>query len=69
MTILRNTILLQSLESDMPKKCVHEEVKQSMTPKRMWERQGVVVTFVLEQLTRIKVRESNKMMGGHKRSS
>lgn len=48
----------------MPTKCVSEELKQSVIPRRqMWERYELVVIFGLEPLTSSEVRESNKPMG------
>lgn len=42
MAVVRVTVLLQSAESSVPTRCVPEELKQPVMPKReMWEKEEV----------------------------
>lgn len=61
--VLRVKELLQSAESIVPTKYVPEEVKQPMIPKRDVGGRGMAVTFGLERLKRVKMRESHKTVG------
>lgn len=64
MAVLRVKVLLQSEGFSVPIKCDAEELKRSTIPKRgIWERQGVGVVFVSEQLMRGEVGASKKRMG------
>lgn len=64
MVVLRVPVLLQSAEPSVPTRCVPQELKQPVMPKReMWEREGVAVIFGSEQLRSSEVRESTKTMG------